>query len=162
MSREIGSRRGLRTVRKVNYSGPVDADERKAVRNLARLARLLECATGGLSLTQYRVLAMVDDGGERATRLAQMLALAKPTVTAAVDGLVDRGLLEREPVPGDRRSLRIALTAAGTEALRDAEEAMADRLVVVLRTGTDDQATVLEALAGLAPAIDAVRAAAPR
>ncbi len=103
----------------------------QAVRVVARLARRLECATD-LSLSQFRVLAAVDDGGERATHLAHALALAKPTVTAAVDGLVERGLLVREPVPGDRRSLRIALTDAGRAALGEAEEAMAAALEAAL------------------------------
>ena len=126
-------------------------DERKAVRNLARLARSLECATGGLTLTQYRVLAMVDDGGERATHLAHALALAKPTVTAAVDGLVERGLLARDAVPGDRRSVRISLTQAGAAALQDAEAAMAERLVAVA------EPAVVDALARMGPAIDGLR-----
>ena len=94
-----------------------------AVRTVARLARKLECATD-LSMSQYRVLAAVDDGGERATHLAHALAVAKPTVTAVVDGLVERGFLAREPVPGDRRSVRIALTTAGRLALATAEAVM--------------------------------------
>ena len=127
-------------------------DERKAVRNLARVARMLERSTGGLTLTQYRVLATVDDGGERATHLADALALAKPTVTAAVDGLVERGLLSREAVPGDRRCLRIALTPAGATALIAAETAMAVRLCGV--AGPE----VVAALSALGPAIEALRA----
>jgi DNA-binding MarR family transcriptional regulator len=129
-------------------------EERKAVRNLARLARLLERASGGLTLTQYRVLAMVDDGGERATHLASALAMAKPTVTAAVDGLVERGLLAREAVPGDRRSLRISVTAGGKAALHDAERAMAERLAGVAPP------EVVAGLASLGPAIDALRTGA--
>jgi DNA-binding MarR family transcriptional regulator len=102
-----------------------------AVRTVARLARKLECAIE-LSLSQYRVLAAVDDGGERATYLAHALALAKPTVTAAVDGLVERGLLTREPVPGDRRSVRIGLTDAGRTTLTEAEAAMGTALAASL------------------------------
>lgn len=113
----------------------------RAIRAVARLARRLECAID-LSLPQYRVLAAVDDGGERSTHLARALALAKPTVTAAVDGLVERGLLAREPVPGDRRSVRIALTDAGRAALAEAEAAMTAALAAAL---PDD-----EALAALA------------
>jgi len=95
-----------------------------AVRTVARLARKLECVTD-LSLSQYRVLAAVDDGGERATQLAQALALAKPTVTAVVDGLVERRFLSREPVPGDRRSENNFKTVSGRAALATAEQAMA-------------------------------------
>ncbi|MFP5317042.1 MAG: MarR family winged helix-turn-helix transcriptional regulator [Acidimicrobiia bacterium] len=128
-------------------------DDVQAVRAVARLARLLECSLDGLTPAQYRVLAAVDAGGERATHLAHGLALAKPTVTAAVDGLVERGLLSREPVVGDRRSLRIALTPAGRDALAAADAAACARLAAVL-AAVDDPAAVTAALAGLAPALD--------
>lgn len=132
----------------------------RAVRTLARLSRLIECGLGDVSLAQYRVLAAVDDGGERATLLARHLALAKPTVTATVDGLVDRGYVVREPVPGDRRALRIALTPSGTAALAAAEEAMAAKLAGVLGHADDPQAAAA-ALEALAPVLDrAARAAA--
>jgi DNA-binding MarR family transcriptional regulator len=134
-------------------------DEARAVRAVARLARVLECSLGGLSLAQYRVLAAVDDGGERATHLAEGLALAKPTVTAAVDGLAERGLLAREPVPRDRRSVRIALTPAGRQVLRDAEAAMSSRLAGVLaQAGAVDGDTALSALAALGPLLEGTRA----
>src|SRR5262245_14402043 len=130
----------------------------QAARTVARLARKLECATD-LSLSQYRVLSAVDDGGERATQLARALALAKPTVTAAVDGLVERGLLAREAVPGDRRSLRIALTPVGAEALADAEAAMGARLAAVT-SGAGDEEGLLAALTSLGDALDRARATA--
>jgi DNA-binding MarR family transcriptional regulator len=131
----------------------MENDATRAVRTVARLARTLECALGGLTLPQYRVLAAVDDGGERATHLASCLALAKPTVTAAVDGLVIRGYLEREPVPNDRRSTRIALTDEGRAMLAEAETAMAERLTTVIgRKG--DTRPVLSLLASLGPALE--------
>jgi len=125
------------------------AQEVQAVRAVARLARLFECSLGDLSLTQYRVLATVDEGGERATHLAHALALAKPTVTAAVDGLVERGWLERGPVPNDRRAVRIALTTAGRQALGAAEATMAACLTDALRAGTDEATAALGAFARL-------------
>jgi DNA-binding MarR family transcriptional regulator len=131
----------------------MDTDAERAARTVARLARVLECALGGVTLPQYRVLAAVDDGGERATHLASCLALAKPTVTAAVDGLVDRGYLQREPVPNDRRSTRIALTPLGRKMLAEAEEAMAENLTAVVQ-GADDPAAVLSLLATLGPVLE--------
>jgi DNA-binding MarR family transcriptional regulator len=65
-------------------------DATSAVRTLTRLGRMLESALGDLSLPQYRVLAAVNGGRERASHLATGLAVAKPTVPAAVDGLVER------------------------------------------------------------------------
>ena len=71
-----------------------------------------------LTLAQFRVLALVAAGDERSSLLAERLAVAKPTITAVVDGLVERGFVAREAVAGDRRSIRVALTPAGDVALR--------------------------------------------
>src|SRR6478609_957261 len=81
---------------------------------LARLARLLERACGELqpplTLAQYRLLAMIGSGADRASRLAGQLALAKPTVSATVDTLVERGLVKR----GSSRHDRAVTTSSPT------------------------------------------------
>ncbi|HET8602043.1 MAG TPA: MarR family winged helix-turn-helix transcriptional regulator [Segeticoccus sp.] len=124
-----------------------------AVRSLARVARLLERAAGDLPLAQYRVLCAVAEGEERAARLAERLAVGKPTVSASVDALCKRGLLRRHTVPGDQRAVRLALTAQGDRALRDVETALAERLAAVVQHD-DDPAGLLQALARLGPAIE--------
>src|SRR5688572_13501819 len=91
-----------------------------AVRSIARLARVLERACEEISLPQYRVLVMIQSGDERATHLAGHLALTKPTITAAVDGLVERGLVAREQVAGDRRAVRLVITPEGCKVLQTA------------------------------------------
>ena len=116
-----------------------DAARARAVRGLALTARSLEHAAGDLTLAQYRVLVFVAAGTERASLVAEGLALAKPTVTAAVDGLVERKLLTREAVAGDRRSFRLAVTAGGEAALREAERLMAERLDRVLEHARDPE-----------------------
>src|SRR6478736_8672780 len=122
------------------------------VRTLVRVARMLERAGGELSLPQYRVLALVDEGGERASHLAELLAVAKPTVTAVVDGLVDRGYLKHTADSDDRRATRITLTSAGRRALYDAEPAMGTRLQELL-AHADDPAVVEAGLEQLAVAL---------
>jgi DNA-binding MarR family transcriptional regulator len=79
-------------------------------------------------------------------------------VTAAVDGLVERGWLARSPVPDDRRAVRIALTASGRAALGRSEAAMANRLAAILEAAGEPEGT-LEVLAALAPALAVVGAA---
>ena len=98
------------------------------VRTLARVARLLERSCGDLTLPQYRLLAMVGDGNERATALAGRLALTKPSVSTMVDALVDRGFLVRAREVDDRRAVRLALTPTGRRTLRAAEASMQERL----------------------------------
>src|SRR3954470_20624398 len=128
-----------------------------AVRTLARLSRLLEHAGTGLTLPQFRLLAMVTLGGERATALAGRLSLSKPTITAAVDGLVERGLVTREMVEGDRRAGKVEITAAGGRALADAEALMAERLGPIIDR-CNDPAVVRSALEQLEHALDEVAA----
>jgi DNA-binding MarR family transcriptional regulator len=118
---------------------------------LARLARVLERACTdlepSLTLAQYRLLAMIGEGTERASVIAGRLALAKPTVSATVDTLVERGLVVREAAD-DRRALRLSLTAAGGAVLTTAEAAMRARLDEVLDR-VDDPVAVSRALAAL-------------
>jgi DNA-binding MarR family transcriptional regulator len=45
-----------------------------------------------------------------------------------MDGLERNGLLERKPVPSDRRGVRLEPTALGLLALERAERALAERL----------------------------------
>jgi DNA-binding MarR family transcriptional regulator len=126
------------------------------VLTLARLARMLERACTELTLAQYRLLALIAEGEDRASTLAGKLALAKPTVSATVETLVERGYLAREAVDGDRRAIRLAVTAAGHAALDTAQQAMEDRLGVVLGL-VPDQGLVKEALDQLHQGLDALR-----
>lgn len=101
------------------------------VRVFARLARVAEqaCQTTGISLPQYRLLACVADGPQRASALAQRVGVSRPTLTSLVDGLEQAGLLQRRPVPTDRRGIALEATPAGMSAVALADVALADRLV---------------------------------
>jgi DNA-binding MarR family transcriptional regulator len=127
------------------------------VLTLARLARLLERACTDLdpplTLAQYRLLAMIGDGADRASQIAGRLALTRPTVSATVDTLVERALVTREAADDDRRALRLQLTHAGAAALATAELAMRARLDDVLGR-VDDRASVEGALASLGDGLD--------
>lgn len=112
----------------------------ETLRTIARLARLLEraCADAtDVTLPQYRLLALVGDGSERASRIAETLTVAKPTVSAMVDALVERGLIARAEVQDDRRAVRLTLTAPGEAALVAAEQAMTARLTPVMEHCVD-------------------------
>ena len=128
----------------------------RAARALALSARALERAAGEceLTLAQYRVLALISAGDERSSLLAERLAVAKPTITAVVDGLVERGLLERTSVQGDRRSIRLTLTKGGTQALRVIERTMAEVLDRIFGHARD-RAGLLVALGDLDDALAA-------
>lgn len=123
---------------------------------LARLARMLERACTDLAppltLAQYRLLAMIGGGAAQASEIAGRLALTRPTVSATVDTLVERGLVARSTAE-DRRALRLELTAEGATTLRAAEVAMRARFDDVLAR-VPDRAEVTRALAALGEGLD--------
>ena len=97
-------------------------------RSIAQLARVVENSLGGLTLSAYRILALVAEGNERSSQIAGRLALARPTISNAVDQLVERGLLRRGANQEDRRAVVLTVTEAGRDAIADADRAIATRL----------------------------------
>jgi DNA-binding MarR family transcriptional regulator len=124
-----------------------------AVLTVMRLYRALERVDAGLTPRQYRMLKLAGAGGERSARLAEKLAVAKPTLTATADGLVAAGYAEREAEAGDRRVVRLRLTASGREAVDRADAAYAAWLTPVLGA-TGDTEGVLDGLEHLDLAMD--------
>jgi DNA-binding MarR family transcriptional regulator len=124
-----------------------------AVLTLARLSRLLEAADSGITLPQYRMLSTLNASGFRAARLAERLAIRKPTATAIAAGLVAAGFAERESEHGDRRIVRLRITEDGRRALTRAEEAYRDRLRPIFDVLDDEPAFVSE-LARIGRALD--------
>jgi DNA-binding MarR family transcriptional regulator len=88
-----------------------------------RISRIMERVDAGVSPQQYRMLKLIGAGGERSARLAEKLAVAKPTLTSTADSLVAAGLATRQAEPGDRRVVRLFLTEAGRAAIQRADEA---------------------------------------
>jgi DNA-binding MarR family transcriptional regulator len=121
-----------------------DPDIARAVRALALSARALERAAAArdLTLAQFRVIALIAAGDERSSLLADRLAVAKPTITAVVDGLVERGYVSRTAVAGDRRSIRVAVTPSGAAALMAAQDEMSDALERIFAHARDREAVI--------------------
>ena len=96
----------------------------------ARLAKLVERAVteAELSLPQYRLLVFLSEASVAASALADKLAVSPPSVTALVDGLVARGLVERRPDATDRRRVTHVLTERGHTTLAAADDAVAGAL----------------------------------
>jgi DNA-binding MarR family transcriptional regulator len=94
-----------------------------ALLTVLRISRVMERIDAGVSPQQYRMLTLIGEGGERSARLAEKLAVAKPTLTSTADSLVAAGLAYRESEPGDRRVVRLRLTEAGRAAVTRADAA---------------------------------------
>jgi DNA-binding MarR family transcriptional regulator len=140
-------------------AGTLDAERvEAAVLTAMRLYRALERVDAGLTPRQYRMLKLAGAGGERSARLAEKLAVAKPTLTATADGLVAAGYAEREAEAGDRRVVRLRLTDRGREAVERADAAYAAWLTPVLEA-TGDSGGTLDSLSHLDQAMDERRRA---
>lgn len=126
----------------------------RAVRAIAVAGRLFEqaCQEADLSLPQYRLLLWVRAGPRRAAELAERTAVRRPTVTALVDGLAERGYLRRIPVEGDRRGIQLALTDAGLAALDGAERRLGELLDDLAKAG--DRRRILDGLDELAEVLE--------
>jgi DNA-binding MarR family transcriptional regulator len=78
----------------------------------------------GLSPHQFRALRVISTNEPLRLRdLAEQLRISPRSVTEVVDGLSSGGLVERAPVPGDRRAIAVSTTASGRRLLRDVERA---------------------------------------
>ena len=89
----------------------------------AWLAKRVEFALAQVDLTlpQYRVLGILFEGSAAASGLANRLAVRPSSVTAIIDGLVARGLVDRTHQEDDRRRIALRLTPEGERVLAEAD-----------------------------------------
>jgi DNA-binding MarR family transcriptional regulator len=86
--------------------------------------------------------------GQSQQALARHLATPPSRLVALIDGLDERGLIERRRNPDDRRLHALHLTAAGTDVLRRIAEVARAHDDEVCRSLHDDERTTLRALLG--------------
>jgi long-chain acyl-CoA synthetase len=103
-------------------------------RTVARLGRQVEIALANIDLStaQYRTLTQLGDGAEASSSLAAKLAVSRPSVTAVVEGLVERGLVDRRHSDQDRRRVSVNLTEPGRQVLAQADEVVSAKLADLL------------------------------
>ena len=128
----------------------IDAGDAHAARSLAtarvvatiapRLNRVLRGnvrALGGLSMPQFVTLRMLRHGALSAGALAEKFDVSRPTITRMVDGLVKKGLVDRNGDLTDRRVQMVSLTTAGRE-LQGAGETAAENYLATLLSQAGD------------------------
>lgn len=135
----------------------------EAVRGVVRLSRQVEIilAEHQLSLSQFRLLDRLARGSAAGRSLAEWLAVKPPSITALVDGLVQRGLVDRGVDPSDRRRVSHALTGAGRTLLEAASRSLATRLGELAGQVGDESLgrEMVHGLAGWNEALDVAREA---
>jgi long-chain acyl-CoA synthetase len=112
-------------------------------RAAAWLAKQVELALTDveLSLPQYRILGLLGEGASMPSALAERLTVRRPTITAVVEVLESRGLVERTPGHTDKRSVTHALTSKGQRLLSEANAAVDTRLTDIAGSLPDPAAT---------------------
>ncbi len=115
-----------------------------------RINRQIEgvIAPHGFTIRQYGLLVLLQAEGPQAQIvLSQRVGLDRTSVMRTVDMLEARGLLQRDPDPGDRRKHRVVLTDAGGELLsRTLPEVRQAERNVVAELSEQEQAQLLELL----------------
>ena len=106
---------------------------------LPAVVRVLSQATAApgqdgrrLTLTQFRVLKQLCERRLLGSDLAMRLELTPATISAAIDGLVRAGMVDRHRSEGDRRAVPLEITAAGQSALAAARSRQQDALTDLL------------------------------
>jgi long-chain acyl-CoA synthetase len=100
---------------------------------------------------------LLAEGVSIPSALADRLTVRRPTVTAVVDGLEIRGLVQRSPGDHDKRSVTHTLTAKGQRVLTKANHAVDARLTDIAGS-LDDRALTDRALDSLVLWRSAMRA----
>jgi len=145
-----------------NTVAPVDAGTMAdATRGVVRLSRQVETTLGEFQSTvsQFRLLDRLSGGSAAGHSLAEWLAVKPPSITALVDGLVAKGLVERTVDAADRRRVTHELTPAGRDLHAAISDALAARLAQLVAFVGDDgrAADMIVVLASWNHAIDLAR-----
>ena len=104
-----------------------------------------------LSFTQLKALCALEaDGDERSVKaLADSMGVSLPTMSRAVDGLFERGFVERNEDLVDRRMKRIHLTDAGRAVPQALNEARLSTLQELMASFAEEEAAALGAALAL-------------
>ncbi|MEU8221268.1 MarR family transcriptional regulator [Kribbella sp. NPDC048915] len=100
---------------------PADMDAATGLVQLSGLVQgIIAAASERHELTpvQAKLLCVLLDGPKGMAELAQCFAVEKAALTGLVDRAEKRGLVERIPVPGDRRAVRVTPTEHGRRAAK--------------------------------------------
>src|SRR5579884_1581639 len=123
--------------------------------SLGLMVRRLRQAEAGDELTvpETAALARLDRGGPAtAAALAKVEQISPQSMGATLAALEARGLVAREPDPGDGRRILLSLTDAGLDILRTRRNAKTERLARALSAGFTR--SEVKQLAAAAPLIE--------
>ena len=113
----------------------------------------------GMQAAQYRVLGVLMKAGTLPmSEIGRRLYISKPYMTALIDTLIGRELVERRPGLTDRRVINITITEQGKKYLKQSVTLYKNELKILL-SGLDD--TELEELCTSLESLKAILAKIP-
>jgi DNA-binding MarR family transcriptional regulator len=121
-------------------SAQIDYVSSELLPRAALLTRLLFRELGAdLSRTELGLLRTLSDGPRRITELAELEALAQPTMTIMIKQLEEQGLVKRERRSDDGRVVLVDLTEKGRAALDDYREQIRGAIGAYLAEISDEE-----------------------
>ncbi len=131
-----------------------------AIRRILRATELYArdlAQAAGVTPTQLRVMQIVDEKDSATPKtLANQMGVSQATITALVDKLVARGMVQRVSSELDRRQVNVVITEFGKSALQDAPDALQQRFVRAFAALQDwEQAQLVSSLERVADMLDA-------
>lgn len=104
--------------------------------------------SGGLTVPQFRTLIFLHHyEGASLSRAADHVGLSRPAMSKLIDGLVHHRHVDRRTAPGDRRRIRLELTARGRNLLSAAYRRALGRIASGLRdVSPGDRASMVKGL----------------
>lgn len=122
------------------------ADLLRAAMRVVRSGQVAEWTDLDLTMAQVKVLFLLHhEGPLRTGHIAARLDVKLPTVTSTVDGLVRRGLVQREDDPHDRRIVIVRLTPEGSALMERLQQGRQARIVALLAQMQPHEVAALEA-----------------
>lgn len=102
----------------------------------------------GLTVAQFRTIYCVSQSPNSSlSDVADSIGLSLPAMSRMVDGLVEKGYLDRRTCVNDRRHVRLSVTPLGETALRESRElAQAQLAEVVSQLSGEQQREMIEVM----------------
>jgi DNA-binding MarR family transcriptional regulator len=119
----------------------------------ARLVREVRRNTADLPAASTRLMSLLDElGPSTVGALTQADRCSQPTMTGLVNGLVDKGWVQRDPHPDDARASVVSMTAEGRKkltAVRRRNATMVAERIASSGRSTEELATAVAVLSDL-------------
>lgn len=109
-------------------------------------------------MAQFRSMALLNQGPRTLNELAAKHEVSAPTMSRLISTLVERGWVQREPDPADRRQVILSLTPTGETIWEGMSQRGVEHLAEVLGVLSGEELTGLEKALGALARVTAARA----